>query len=39
LCYKTDAIYYLDSKENRKKVKDFLKEKDLLMKQLVYGRN
>lgn len=34
LCYKTDAIYYIDNKENRKKVKDFFKEKDLLMKQL-----
>ena len=35
LCYKTDCIYYLDSKENRKIVKDFFKQKDLLMKQLV----
>ena len=34
LCYKTDAIYYIDTKDNRKKVKDFFKEKDLLMKQL-----
>jgi hypothetical protein len=34
LCYKTDAIYYIDNKENRKKVKDFFREKDLLMKQL-----
>lgn len=34
LCYKTDCIYYVDNKENRKKVKDFFKEKDLLMKQL-----
>ena len=35
LCYKTDCIYYIDNKENRKKVADFFKEKDLLMKQLV----
>jgi hypothetical protein len=34
LCYKTDAIYYIDTKENRKIVRDFFKEKDLLMKQL-----
>lgn len=37
LCYKTDAIYYIDTKINRKKVKDFLTEKDLLMKQLENG--
>jgi hypothetical protein len=34
LCYKTDCIYYIDTKQNRKMVKDFFKEKDLLMKQL-----
>lgn len=34
LCYKTDAIYYIDTKENRKKVRDFFKQKNLLMKQL-----
>jgi hypothetical protein len=34
LCYKTDAIYYIDNKENRNKVKSFFVEKDLLMKQL-----
>ena len=34
LCYKTDAIYYMDTKENRKKVRDFFKQKNLLMKQL-----
>jgi hypothetical protein len=34
LCYKTDAIYYIDTTENRKLVRDFFKEKDLLMKQL-----
>lgn len=34
ICYKTDAIYYTDTKENRKIVKDFFKEKNLLVKQL-----
>lgn len=34
LCYKTDCIYYIDNQENRKKVKMFFKEKNLLMKQL-----
>jgi hypothetical protein len=35
LCYKTDAIYYIDTRENRKIVTDFFKQKDLQMKQLV----
>lgn len=35
LCYKTDAIYYMDTKENRKLVRDFFKKKNLQMKQLV----
>lgn len=35
LCYKTDCIYYVDSKENRKKVNDFFIENELLVKQLV----
>ena len=35
LVYKTDAIYYIDTKENRRKVREFFKSKDLLMKQLV----
>ena len=34
LCYKTDAIYYMDTKENRKIVREFFKSKNLLMKQL-----
>lgn len=34
LCYKTDCIYYIDNKENRKKVKEFFEKKDLQMKQL-----
>jgi hypothetical protein len=37
LCYKTDAIYYIDTKTNREKVNNFLIEKDLLMKQLENG--
>lgn len=35
LCYKTDAIYYIDTEENRQLVRNFFKSKDLLMKQLV----
>lgn len=35
LCYKTDCIYYIDTRPNRKIVTDFFKEKDLLMKQLI----
>jgi hypothetical protein len=34
LCYKTDCIYYIDTKENRALVRNFFKQKDLLMKQL-----
>jgi hypothetical protein len=34
LCYKTDCIYYIDSKENRKKVKDFFNLHKLSVKQL-----
>ena len=35
LCYKTDAIYYIDTKENRLMVRNFFRQNDLLMKQLV----
>ena len=35
LCYKTDCIYYIDTKENRQIVNQFFKEHDLQMKQLV----
>lgn len=35
LAYKTDCIYYCDTKENRQLVRNFFKEKDLQMKQLV----
>jgi hypothetical protein len=34
ICYKTDCIYYIDSKENKKIVRDFFKSKKLGMKQL-----
>ena len=34
ICYKTDCIYYIDTLENRKLVRNFFKEKGLLMKQL-----
>jgi hypothetical protein len=34
ICYKTDAIYYIDNKDNRKKVADFFERKNLLVKQL-----
>lgn len=35
LCYKTDAIYYIDTRQNRKIVKDFFEKKNLLTKQLI----
>jgi len=34
LAYKTDAIYYMNTRENKKLVREFFKENDLLMKQL-----
>ncbi len=34
IAYKTDCIYYIDTKANRKKVNTFFEMKDLLMKQL-----
>jgi len=34
LCYKTDCIYYTDTKENRRLVNEFFEKKNLLMKQL-----
>ena len=34
IAYKTDCIYYVDTKSNRKKVNDFFERKELLMKQL-----
>lgn len=34
LVYKTDAIYYINTPENRKMVREYFKEKDLLAKQL-----
>jgi hypothetical protein len=35
LCYKTDCIYYVDSKDNRKKVNEFFEKNELMVKQLV----
>lgn len=34
LAYKTDAIYYINTTENRRVVREYFKEKDLLAKQL-----
>lgn len=35
VCYKTDCMYYLDSSENRKMVRNFFEKENLLIKQLV----
>lgn len=35
ICYKTDCIYYIDTKENKKIVRDFFNSKKLTMKQLI----
>jgi hypothetical protein len=34
ICYRTDCIYYVDTSENRKMVRDYLKEQKMSMKQL-----
>ena len=34
ICYRTDCVYYVDTPENRKMVRDFFKEKQMSMKQL-----
>jgi hypothetical protein len=34
ICYRTDCVYYVDSVENRKLVRDFFKSKEMSMKQL-----
>lgn len=34
ICYKTDCIYYVDTKENKKMVRDFLKKQNMEYKQL-----
>lgn len=34
ICYRTDCIYYVDTPENRKMVRDYLKEQKMSMKQL-----
>jgi len=35
ICYKTDCIYYVDTKENRKKVQEYLEAKNMMWKQLI----
>ena len=35
--YRTDCIYYRDTKENRELVQNYLKEHGFDFKQLVYG--
>lgn len=34
ICYRTDCIYYVDTPENRKMVREYLKEQNMSMKQL-----
>jgi hypothetical protein len=34
LAYKTDCIYYIDTPENREKVRDYFTQNDLTFKQL-----
>jgi hypothetical protein len=34
LCYRTDCVYYVDSPENRKLVRDYFKKQDVGFKQL-----
>jgi hypothetical protein len=34
ICYRTDCVYYVDSKENRKLVSDYFKEQKMSYKQL-----
>jgi len=34
ICYRTDCIYYVDVPENRKMVREYLKEQNMSMKQL-----
>ena len=39
ICYKTDCLYYKDTKENRKMVQDFLDSEAMEWKQLVEPEN
>lgn len=39
ICYRTDCIYYTDTKENRKKIRDYCKKYKLDYKQLVGDKN
>jgi hypothetical protein len=34
IAYKTDCVYYVDTPQNRKKVRDFFKQNEMSMKQL-----
>lgn len=34
ICYRTDCVYYVDTIENRKKVRDYFKQEQMSMKQL-----
>jgi hypothetical protein len=34
ICYRTDCVYYVDTKENRKVVRDYFKEQKMSYKQL-----
>ena len=34
VCYKTDCVYYVDTPENRKKVRDYFEKESMSMKQL-----
>ena len=35
-CWKTDCIFYRDTKENRKIIHDYYNERNMLFKQLVF---
>ena len=34
VCYKTDCVYYVDTPENRKKVRDYFKGEEMTYKQM-----
>jgi hypothetical protein len=34
ICYRTDCVYYVDTKENRKMVRDYFKKENMTYKQL-----
>ena len=39
ICYKTDCVYYVDTKENKKLVRDFLRKQHIGYKQLYSIKN